>query len=302
MSNDSLFRLVRPDAQQALTGIQFLVGGYPELANGFLDYARQQNLDLTRQVLALSGDTIISMCLWVASPGKTALLFTPRLEKSSPHFQQATAATIAAALAEARDAGITLVQAMVEPADTKAADLFSSAGLQALARLVYMERRPPSRPPVVDLPRSITLEPYSAQTHELFKDAITASYHQTLDCPALSGLRDVDDVLLGHKGVGHFDPQLWSVVIEHDRAIGCLLLAEIPTRSALELVYLGLSPEARGRGLGRTLMNRVLAIGSRRQFDNLTLAVDSINSPALALYRRCGYRKVAERIAMIKKL
>jgi mycothiol synthase len=285
-----------------MTGIQFLVGGYPELVNGFLDYARQQNLDLTRQVLALSGDAIVGMCLWVASPGKTALLFTPRLDKSSHDAQHATSQAVAAALHEARDAGVTLVQAMLEPADTQAADLFSAVGLQPLARLIYMERHPPTHPPVVEWPAGVRLEPYSAQTHHLFKAAIINSYQQTLDCPALSGLRDVDDVIAGHQGVGIFDPQLWSVVVERERAIGCLLLSEIPTRGALELVYLGLAPEARGRGLGRMLMHRLLAIGARRQFDNLTLAVDTDNAPALALYRRCGYRRVAERIAMIKKL
>jgi ribosomal protein S18 acetylase RimI-like enzyme len=70
----------------------------------------------------------------------------------------------------------------------------------------------------------------------------------------------------------------------------------------LELVYLGLAPSVRGQGLGRLLMQRVLAIGARRHFDVATLAVDAANAPAMRLYRRCGYASVAQRVAMIRKL
>jgi ribosomal protein S18 acetylase RimI-like enzyme len=46
----------------------------------------------------------------------------------------------------------------------------------------------------------------------------------------------------------------------------------------------------------------VLAIASRRSFAVTTLAVDANNEPAAKLYRRCGYTRVAERVALIKKL
>ena len=59
-----------------------------------------------------------------------------------------------------------------------------------------------------------------------------------------------------------------------------LLLSRIPHSDAMELVYLGLSPEARGKGWGdlmmREAMHRVAADGRKK----LTLAVDSINAPA----------------------
>jgi ribosomal protein S18 acetylase RimI-like enzyme len=96
---------------------------------------------------------------------------------------------------------------------------------------------------------------------------------------------------------------LWGVLVDGaGKAMGCLLLGEIPARRCLELVYLGLVPEARGRGLGRILMQRVLGIASRRHFEVTTLAVDAANVPAVGLYRRCGYVSVAQRIAMIRRL
>jgi len=316
------FQLVRPqETQLALRGIRVLVGG-PEAAPGssaaasdhevsekvsnFLTYAKTIHLDARRQVLALHqppvGPALIAAtCLWVPAPGKSAMLFAPALSEF-PDSAPAAQLAIVAAMDDARNDGILLVQAMMEPNDAAGKTTFAAAGLTQLATLTYMERRPPIHPPTFELPADLTLLPYQATTHALFRDAISRSYTQTLDCPALSGLRDIEDVIEGHKAVGTFDPQLWAVLTRGDETLGCLLLAEIPARQALELVYLGLTPEARGRGLGRLLMQRVLAISARRHFSLATLAVDAANLPALRLYRRCGYTSVAQRVAMIKRI
>jgi ribosomal-protein-alanine N-acetyltransferase len=72
--------------------------------------------------------------------------------------------------------------------------------------------------------------------------------------------------------------------------------------SAAELVYLGLSVEARGRGLGRRLllegMREAAATGRRR----LMLAVDEANAPALGLYRGLGFVNVSHKSAWILPL
>lgn len=323
------YALLRPDAALAHRGLRVLVGGpeagpsvplhggaaeVDERVQGFLDYARSIGLDIHKQVLAVElppntpSDTspppaasrVVGMCMWVPAPGKTAMLFAPSLSEF-PEAAAATQAAVAAALDDARAAGIVLVQAMMEPADAAGKTVFAAAGLSQLATLTYMERKPPVQPPPFDLPGDLRLAPYEASSHALFRTAITASYEQTLDCPAMSGLRDIEDVIEGHKAVGTFDPQLWGVLLRWGKPIGCLLLAEIPARRALELVYLGLAPDVRGQGLGRLLMTRVLAIASRRHFEVATLAVDAANGPAVRLYRRCGYTSVAQRVAMIKR-
>ena len=328
------YHLIRPDAAMAQRGLRVLVGGpeagpgvplhggkaeVQERVEGFLAYANSIHLDLEKQVIAveLAGGVpgmpadaqhlvlgrMVGMCLWVPAPGKTAMLFGPSLSEF-PESAAATQAAIAGALEDARSQGIVLVQAMMEPADGAGKTVFAAAGLAQLATLTYMERRPPAMPPAsntYELPSDLRMLPYEAATHGLFRQAIVASYEETLDCPAMSGLREIDDVIEGHKAVGLFDPQLWGVLVRWGKPVGCLLLAEIPARRALELVYLGLAPEVRGQGLGRILMQRVLAIGSRRHFEVATLAVDAANTPAVRLYRRCGYTSVAQRVAMIKK-
>jgi GNAT superfamily N-acetyltransferase len=317
------FSLARPAADLALRGLRVLVGG-PESApwipahgnapdiemrvKGFLDYSRFAGVDITHQVIALHrspnpphADIIAGMALWVPAPGHTAMIFAPN-QSEFPESAHPTGLAVAAAVEDARNDGIVLIQAMLEPADAAGKTVFAEAGLVQLATLTYMERKPPVHPPPAVVPPDVTLEPYSAKTHPLFREAIAESYHDTLDCPALSGMRDVDDVIAGHKAVGPFDPQLWSVLLLDGKVAGCLLLSEIPARHGLELVYLGIAPFARGRGLGRAMMQRVLAIASRRHFEVATLAVDAANTPAVKLYRRCGYISVAQRVAMVKRL
>jgi mycothiol synthase len=327
------YRLVRGtegDGTLVRRGLRVLVGG-PEgkagvpvrggagkvaeieaKVEGFLAYAQSVGVDYTRQVLALStaggeeeGEGVIEgMCLWVPAPGRTAMLFGPALSEF-PEAAKGTELAIVGALEDAKREGVVLVQSMMEPADAAGKTVFAAAGLTQLATLTYMERRPPVHAPEFTLPGEFRMEPYSAGTHALFARAILGSYEKTLDCPALSGVREIEDIIAGHKavgGTGGFDPQLWGVLMRGEEPVGCLLLGEIAARRALELVYLGLVSEVRGRGLGRVLMQRVLAIGSRRRFEVATLAVDAANGPAAALYRRCGYTSVAQRIAMIRRL
>ncbi|MCL2639581.1 MAG: GNAT family N-acetyltransferase [Phycisphaerales bacterium] len=309
------FMLVRPEGNEtlALRGLRVLVGGpermpggkraaeVEERLKGFLTYARSVGLNIHRQVLAMEGNVVAGMCLWVPAAGRTAMLFGTSLSEF-PESVVATRLAIQAAIEDARQAGVVLAQAMLEPADAVGQNVYAEAGMSQLATLTYMERQPPVQPPMFEGLPGITLIPYSESRHADFHRAIVESYRDTLDCPALSGMRNVDDVIAGHKAVGPFDPELWSVLLLDGVAVGCLLLSEIPARRALELVYLGLSPPVRGRGLGRMLMRRVLSIASQRHFDVATLAVDAANTPAVKLYRRCGYVSTTQRVAMVKQL
>jgi ribosomal protein S18 acetylase RimI-like enzyme len=90
--------------------------------------------------------------------------------------------------------------------------------------------------------------------------------------------------------------------MEADTPRGCLLLAEMAPRRALELVYLGLTLPGRGRGIGRALLQQTLLVAHQRRCELLTVAVDEGNTPALKLYRRFGYSAVSRRMAMVKQL
>jgi ribosomal protein S18 acetylase RimI-like enzyme len=54
------------------------------------------------------------------------------------------------------------------------------------------------------------------------------------------------------------------------------------------VIYLGLTPAARGRGLGRAVLRRALEL-ARANTPRLELAVDLRNTPAVQLYRATGF-------------
>jgi ribosomal protein S18 acetylase RimI-like enzyme len=136
----------------------------------------------------------------------------------------------------------------------------------------------------------------------LLAEALDRSYEATLDCPGLCGMRETDDVIDSHLSTGQFDPSMWWLVLSDGAAHGCALFNPCPEQGTVELVYLGLSPRVRGRGLARMLLAHGLArLGGPGQL-SVTCAVDRRNAPAIALYRRAGFGEFSGRIAYVKAL
>ena len=62
-----------------------------------------------------------------------------------------------------------------------------------------------------------------------------------------------------------------------------------------EILTVAVARTARRRGLGRALMDAVLRTLHAQRAEALFLEVDETNAPALALYRRLGFREVGRR-------
>ena len=109
--------------------------------------------------------------------------------------------------------------------------------------------------------------------------------------PELEGVRSLDDVIAGHRAAGRFEPSRWLVgrLPGEPEAAAVVLLSEIPDRDAWEVAYLGLTPAARGRGLGRYALEHARRMAAPHAH-RLELAVDRRNAPAVRLYRTSGFR------------
>ena len=55
------------------------------------------------------------------------------------------------------------------------------------------------------------------------------------------------------------------------------------------LHLLGVSPAARGRGVGRAIIDKAAAMAMERGMKSLRLDTFDNNAPAIALYRSCGF-------------
>jgi mycothiol synthase len=286
--------------------LRLILGSPSDLASDeqvtdFLRFAIYRGIDLSGIHLAERRGVIVWAILPVYSPGRTMVLFSP--PHVAPTLQDTIAPDlIARVLEDAAPHGTHLAQVLLDPDEQSVIQLYQRAGFSRLAELMYLSRdlRRENAP---QLPAGFITKSYSTETHPLFIRAITASYNGSLDCPSLSGRRDIHDILAGHKAVGTFDPALWTVLLEHHHEpVGVSLLNRSPHSESIELVYFGLIPSARGRGLADVLLRHALHTSVKHNVRTMTLAVDSRNTPALKLYYRHNFRNVCSRVALLRDL
>ena len=101
----------------------------------------------------------------------------------------------------------------------------------------------------------------------------------------------MSDVLFGYRAHGQHLPDQWYFVCDEGRDVGALLLANHPTSGNWELVYMGATPSARGAGLGKQIVEFALDAAFRADVEQLVLAVDVDNDPAIRIYRAAGFQE-----------
>jgi mycothiol synthase len=265
----------------------------------FLAFADEQSLHLGDLWAAWVGDRPRATVLLVASPGRTAMLFCAPVASRSEVALQGQVIERACAAQDRTRARI--IQSLLDPPQTLERRALERAGFEALATLIYMQRSPQTSatPTPLDLGAGLEVRRWRDELRPQFARAVLASYEGTLDCPGLLGMRPIDDVIDGHRGTGQFDPALWFTWWSGDEPAGVMLLSRVRQRGAVELVYLGLSPAWRGRGLARRMMHLGLELAGEAGAAAMVLAVDERNVPALTLYRGLGFRPTARKVAMI---
>lgn len=295
-------RRVEPDQRRAALSV-LLTGsatGGDVAVDQFLRFARDQKLDLTELWAVAHGERLLASALIVPSPGRSAMVFNSPV---AGREDVAIHAQLVGTACHAQDPQkLRLIQSLLDPHQSLERRALERAGFDALAVLIYMQRGTDvgrkATPPDLGVPGIEALH-WSEANRKAFEVAITASYEQTLDCPRLLGVRPIPDVVAGHRATGVFDPKLWFAFYHGQEPVGVMLLAEIPQRQALELVYLGVSAAWRGRGLSRQMLQLGLEQAARRGIESMVLAVDELNTPALALYRALSFRPTARKTAMI---
>lgn len=216
--------------------------------------------------------------------GRTAMIWPPRLVANEP--RETAVQLIETVARRLNQAEVRLANALLE-ADSPDAELLQTAGFRQFARLLYLvasEEAFPQQQPET----AVELETYSAQNHDRMAATIEATYQGSLDCPAMDGLRPLDEVLAGYRGVGVYSPDRWFLVRVEGADAGCLLLADHPREESWELVYMGVVGRFRGRGLGRQIVRWAQWLAGRAGRRRLVLAVDAANAPAVAMYQSTG--------------
>lgn len=146
-----------------------------------------------------------------------------------------------------------------------------------------------------------TCEPAWRFTRSQINTLVDATFVGTLDCPDVDGLRTAAEVVSGFLESKPWDASLpWWVLCEGETPCGCMFVNK-HLQGIYDLAYLGLIPSARGRGLGRMLVEFAIGYCRDQGGSIFTTAVDSQNWPAHKIYNSLGFVEIRELAVWLPK-
>ncbi|CAM3796180.1 GNAT family N-acetyltransferase [Vreelandella rituensis] len=222
--------------------------------------------------------------VWVeVLPGNEANLWRPHTKcDHAPEL-------LRAAICWVKRQGLGVVKTVLEADDLQTAALLEENGFPKVVSLRYLSvsTRTLMKAPVSEAVAGFT------HVEDVAPERLEAVFGQvekgSLDCPELQGMFSVQEALQGFYRQDAHAPAQWYLVRCEGEDAGVLLLAPHPEASNWELMYMGLAPAWRSRGLGRQVVNEAIHRARAAGVEEVVLAVDDRNSPARALYEGAGF-------------
>jgi ribosomal protein S18 acetylase RimI-like enzyme len=278
---EAAFRLIFQDAEDRETRV----------ANALhlveLGELKEAGILVTRGSHGLIGALV---CLPIAGAG--ALVWPPRV---LPGHEQAAIedSLVRQARTWLRQRGAKLAQALLVRDDVHLAGPLERNGFRHITCLWYM--RCELAVPVSGIRDGLRFQTYEPADPCLFQETLLKTYEGTQDCPEVTGVRDISEIIEGHKAPDGPEMDHWWLARDGGRPVGVLLLTETAGSETWEVAYIGVVPEARGRGIGRQLMIKAGNEARAAAKSQLMLSVDARNHPAIQLYRSLGFQLYDQR-------
>lgn len=302
MSSSESLQIDQPQGAALIACAGFLYDQIPlaERARTVTDLLRLVGQRNAVVVSAQDHQRLVAAVAAQLAPGKQAFVQPPKMVAAAT--DQILDRLWRALEDELKQRDVDYLQAIL-PADADPT-LLQHVGMQAIASLSFLtaetreaETRGDSEPSA-----ALTYEPFDETQAVRMKRLIESTYADSADCPAVEGMRKIDDVIEGYRAAGQFDPTRWFFVRRDDRDLGCLLLTDHPASSQFELVYMGLVVEARGRGLGVEMTKYAKAVAAAARRERIFVAVDTSNTPAIQTYTRSGFALLQQQQVLAKVL
>ena len=242
-------------------------------------------------------DRLVGTVLWQLLPGRTAMLWPPRLVGAEDPATDDDLLKTACGSLQAH--GVAIAQALLERPNEADDQLLCRHGFEHMADMLYLVSMEVEFPTTAPQTR-LKFTPYSDRMATRLAHIVKATYEQSLDCPAMDGVRSIEDVLEGYRATGQFDPSRWLIVEHGNRDVGCLLLADHPEHGNWELVYMGVVASQRGRGWGVEIAQHAQWLTRQAARARLVLAVDAANGPGIKMYSAAGFQAWDRRAVYLK--
>lgn len=235
----------------------------------------------SRVVGVFDGDDTVALVVFTISADDSAVLtsifFHPRARGDE-------AAALAAAAGKIEALG---AQQLVSGAEPKS-DLdryLAAAGFEGSAMLLELSRK--SRRPGASRRGEYRWEAYSTDKRELFASVFYRTLEGTQDVPDFPICHDAEKLMRSFEERGEFAREDFALLEAQGRKAGIVLASK--ARGRMEVLYFGVAPEMRGRGLGKALIEYALARGAVCGADELAAFVDIRNTSARRLYANLGF-------------
>ncbi len=275
------------------SAIRFLAGGDTrdystrERARGIEELIRSRGPDRVHLWWGRKRRRPLAVGMVLESPGRTGMLFYCPLSEPGVNLD----ALVSVVQAIGRDGigrGLCFVQALVPPEIPEDVVMLRRGGYEKLAELVYMRLELEGYRYSDEKPELVWREYDRFDESELI-ELVDTTYVDSLDCPRMRPVRSAADAVTAHKHTALFTPQSWWIVNYDGRGAGCVLMNDSETSNTCEIVYIGVAPPFRRRGIARAMLRRAAHIAWTQGRTALTLAVDSRNTHATGLYESEGF-------------
>jgi ribosomal protein S18 acetylase RimI-like enzyme len=242
------------------------------------------------------GDVGALVCALV--PGAGALVWPPATRPDAgPEVEDAL---VQRACAWLRSQGACLAQSLLPPAEEARAGPLLRNGFVRITTLSYLSNARTPPPTWWGPAPRLRFEAYDPGRPDEFHQTLALTYQDTLDCPEVNGVRTIDEVIVGHRAQGRFDPRRWLLARDGTEPVGVLLLAEPASDTEeWEIAYMGIVPAARRRGFGRDLLLRGVREARLGGARRVMVCVDDRNRPAWKLYQNAGFEAFDQRVVLL---
>jgi RimJ/RimL family protein N-acetyltransferase len=256
------------------------------VANG-LKMLRDKELTASGALVARAGGRLQGALFCQAVAGASGLIWPPQTQPEKN--QEIEDQLIEHSCRMLADQGAKLVQSLLVEEEKSLADSLERNNFTHITQLCYMRHDLQILAALFREPDHLEYQPYTSCNKNQFHQTLLRTYEATRDCPEVNGVREIEEVIAGHKNQGRHDPNTWWLAFHRGEPIGVLMTAEMPDMKSWELLYLGIVRETRGKGFGRELVRKAILEAHALEAPQLTLSVDARNEPAIKLYKKAGF-------------
>ena len=232
--------------------------------------------------LARRGAKVVGAMLAQPMPGRTAVVCPPNAID-----REAEDRLIESALNYLKKQNAHTAQCFLDADETSLAEPLLRHGFRHVTRIGnYLRLTAMAGRCQYDVPTTLRFQ--SDDVQDRIRFTLNSTYVESLDIPEAFEEMSAEEILTGFS---HGPQRTWWLASQDGIDLGVLLIGNTDQPGVGELVYFGVIPEYRGRGIGASVLDFALKQFEEKGIGDVYLSVDERNAPAIRLYESRGFRR-----------